>query len=67
MTDANKRAMKKTALTVAVIIALIIIVSIFPFLAGYLVLGFFISVIVGIIYLMFAMWEDQKEWNKRKR
>ena len=65
MTDANKRAMKKTAITVAIIALLIGFCFIWPPFAGYLILGFCISVVVVMIYAIFEMWEDQKEWNKK--
>jgi hypothetical protein len=65
MTNAEKRAAKKTAITVALIALMIGLCFIWPPLAGYFILGFFILVIVFMIYASFGMWEETKEWRKR--
>lgn len=66
MTDANKRAIKRTAITVLIIIALFYTISMFPFLGGYLILAFFITTIIGVIYLFFITMENYKDLDKLK-
>ena len=66
MTEINKRALKKTAITVAIIALMIGLCFIWPPLAGYFILGYCILVIVFMIYASFGMWEETKEWNKRR-
>ena len=65
MTAANLRALKKTAITVLLLIAFIIACSFWPFLAGYAVLAIVVSAIAGVIFMTFAMYEETKEWKKR--
>jgi uncharacterized membrane protein len=67
MTDVQKRAAKKTALLVFVAIALIVIISFFPFLGGYIILCVFAAMLIGGVYGMFFIWEETKEWDKRRR
>ena len=65
MTAANLRALKKTAITVLLLIAFIIACSFWPFLAGYAVFAIILSAIAGVIFIAFAMYEETKEWKKR--
>lgn len=67
MTNVQKRAATKTALVVLAVIALIVIVSFFPFLGGYIILGAITSMVIAGVYTMFFIWEDMKEWDKKWR
>lgn len=62
----HNRALKKTAITVAIIIAILIAANSWPAVLGYIMIGIFVFMFVGAIYAMFSMYEDTKEWTKRK-
>lgn len=61
----HNRALKKTVITVAIIIAILIAANSWPPILGYIMIGIFVSMFVGAIYAVFSMYEDTKEWNKR--
>lgn len=63
----HNRALKKTVITVAIIIAILIAANSWPPILGYILVGIFVSMLVGAIYAVFSMYEDSKEWNKRDR
>lgn len=65
MTTANQRALKKTLITVLILIAFVTACVFWPFLAGYAVLAIVVSAIAGLIFIAFAMYEETKEWKKR--
>lgn len=65
MTAANQRALKKTAITVLLLIAFITACVFWPFLAGYAVTAIIFGAIVSLIFTAFAMYEETKEWRKR--
>ena len=67
MTNVQKRAATKTALVVLAAIALIVIVSFFPFLGGYIILGAIIAMFITGVYSMFFIWEDMREWDKKRQ
>lgn len=61
----HNRALKKTIITVAIIIMILIAANAWPPILGYILVGIFVSMLVGAIYAVFSMYEDTKEWNKR--
>lgn len=66
MTEANKRAMFKTAWTVGIIAIVLATATVWPQILGYVAMLFFIGMFVGAIFAAFSMYEDTKEWGKRK-
>lgn len=65
MTASNLRALKKTLIALLFIAIFIVACSFWPFLAGYAVLAIIVSAITGLIFMVFAMYEETKEWRKR--
>lgn len=65
MTTANQRALKKTFITVLILIAFVIACVFWPFLAGYAVTAIIFGAIVSLIFITFAMYEETQEWRKR--
>lgn len=61
MTDANKRAMFKTALTVGVIAIVLAIASVWPPILGWVAMLFFVGMFIGAIFAVFSMYEDHKD------
>lgn len=64
MTPTSKKAMFKTALTIGIIAIILAIATVWPPIFGYVALLFFVSVFVGVIYMLFYMYEDTKTWKK---
>lgn len=61
MTNASKRALFKTALVIGIIAIILAIGTVWPPIIGYAVLAFVITVICGVIFMGFKIFEDEKE------
>lgn len=61
----HNRALKKTAITIGIIVVILAIAHAWPPILGYILVGIFVSMLVGAIYAVFSMYEDTKEWKKR--
>jgi hypothetical protein len=60
MNDTTRRALKKTAITLVALIVVFISTYNFPVLGGYLVFASMITFVVGLIFLMFLVYEQDK-------
>lgn len=64
--NAHYRALTKTACVVGIIAIIIAIASVWPPILGYTALLLMTTLFLGMIYASFRMYEDQKEWDKRR-
>lgn len=65
--NAHQRAMVKTAMTVGIIAIIIAVATVWPPILGYAALIGIASFFLFLIYGMFRMYENDKDfWNKRR-
>lgn len=62
---AHQRALVKTAMVVGIIAIVLAIATVWPPVLGYALLLFVTGFFLFMIYAIFRMIEDQKEWRKR--
>ena len=66
MMTARQRAIVKTAMVLGLIAIIVALGTVWPLFIGYFMMAVFIGLLTFLIYIMFRMIDETKEWDKRR-